>query len=111
MNDDGMGRKWCEPDTVKAGRIVINRAIGRWSTVEAALAAVGNSWPPITANGKSVDVTGLTRSEPQWHTGVGTPPGWGFGASVQIQLAPNVYSLYSQWIHDVKSCTLTVTEP
>ena len=108
MSDDGQGRKWCVPDTVKAGRIIFDRAIGRWPSPEEAKAAVGDSWPPITANGQSLTIAGISRSDPQWHTGVGTP-GWGFSARVLVQLASGKYEIFSQWLFDVKSCTLTVT--
>ena len=113
MNDDGQGNRWCEPDTIKAGRIVIRRAVGRWSTQEEARAAVGDSWPPIAANGQELEVKHLERSDVEWHTnGPDDPaPGWGFSASVEIGLAPGVYSVSSLWLHDLKTCTLAVTEP
>ena len=110
--DDGQGHRWCELDTVKAGRIVMWRAIGRWPSPEEAQAAVGDSWPPFTADDQPLDVTGLWRSDVEWHTnGPDDPsPGWGFSASVETQLAPGVYNLTSLWLHDLKSCTLTVIE-
>lgn len=110
MNDDGKGRRWCEPAIVAAGRIVIWRAIGRWSTQQQAITALGDSWPPITANGQPLVVTNLERSEPEWHTnGDDDPsPGWGFSATVEIQLTAGVYELFSSWLGDVKSCTITV---
>jgi hypothetical protein len=111
--DDGKGRQWCEPDTVSAGRIVFWRGVGRWPTAEKARAAVGNSWPPITADGQSLVVKGLECSDVEWSTnGPDDPaPGWAFFASVEAQLAPGVYRLSSQWLQDLKTCTLTVTEP
>ena len=113
MEDDGKGHRRCEPDTVTAGRIVVRRGIGRWPTPEEARAAVGDSWPPITANAQALVVTGLERSDVEWHaTGSDDPnPGWGFHASVEIQLGPGVYSISSLWLQDLKDCTLTVTEP
>jgi len=113
MADDGKGNRWCEPDTIRAGRVVVWRAIGRWPTPEEARATVGDSWPPITANGQALVVTVLERSDAEWHTnGPDDPaPGWGFSASIEIQLAPGVYSVSSLWLHDLKTCTLTVTEP
>lgn len=92
----------------------MDRAIGRWPTREGAYAAVGDSWPPFVANGQDLAVTHLERSEVEWHT-LGpddpVPPGWGFFARVEIWLDPGVYNISSLWLHDLKTCTLTVTEP
>jgi hypothetical protein len=54
MEDDGEGHRWCAPDTIKSGRIVMYRAIGRWPTKEEAYAAIGDSWPPVVANGQEL---------------------------------------------------------
>lgn len=112
MEDDGEGHRWCNPDTVKSGHIVVYRAIGRWPTEEEAYAAVGDSWPPFVANGQDLAVIHLERSEIEWHTnGPDDPaPGWGFSARVKIWLDPGVYEISSLWLHDLKTCTLTVTE-
>jgi hypothetical protein len=114
MEDDGEGHRWCAPDTVRRGRIVVYRAIGRWPTQEEAYAALGDSWPPIVANGQELAVIHLERSEAEWHTsGPDDPvtPGWGFSALVEIWLEPGVYSISSLWLHDLKTCTLTVAGP
>ncbi len=111
LRDDGQGNRWCEPGTVTAGPIVIDRGVGRWPTPEEAQAAVRDTWPPISANGQPLDAIPLERSDVEWHSDGpdDSTPGWGFHASVQVELAPGVYNLSSQWLHDLKDCTLTVT--
>lgn len=113
MEDDGRGNRWCNPGTVRAGRIVMDRAIGRWPTQEEAYAAIDDTWPPYVANGQQLEIKPLVRSEVQWHTsGDDDPkPGWGFSATVEVWLDPGVYEIVSQWLHDLKTCTLTVIEP
>jgi hypothetical protein len=113
MEDDGEGHRWCNPDTVKSGRIVMDRAIGRWPSKEEAYSAVGDSWPPYVANGQDLAAIHLDRSEVEWHTSGPddpVPPGWGFSARVEVWLDPGVYSISSLWVHDIKTCTLTVIE-
>jgi len=66
---------------------------------------VGDSWPPITANGQALAVTVLERSDAEWHTnGPDDPaPGWGFSASIEIQLTPGVY------LAEVRAGAMTAT--
>ena len=110
MNDDGKGHQWCDPVVVRAGHIIVDRAIGRWTTKEKAISAVGDTWPPIIANGQPLVVTNLEKFGAEWHTnGTDDPsPGWGFHVTVDIQLSPGVYDLSSLWLHDLKTCTITV---
>jgi hypothetical protein len=101
---------FCEPDEVEAGYVLLHFGVGRWKTPREAVEAVGDSSPALTVSGQPVAASRI--SGPEWHTGAGAPPGWGFRGFATVVMAPGEYTLTAQWVWpDVATCTLTVVSP
>lgn len=99
----------CQPATAPAGVMDFEIGVGRWPTPAEAQAAVGDSWPDITVDGRAM--TRVVRQGPEWHEG-GEPAGYGFSSHLRIALGPGTYRVRAQWYWpDGNDCTLTVTAP
>ncbi len=111
-----IGPQGCQPgSTFPAGEIVISLGVGRWSTLEQVNAAVGDTIPKFTVNGRQVEGTPLRRS-PTWHTGDGTP-GYGVDANIVVLLQPGEHDIVAIWTGTsaqwqwTYQCKLTLRKP
>jgi len=76
------------------------------------MAAVSGSTPVVRVNGQTVNPMDVYLSNIEWHSdGMSDPTaGYGFHGYFTLELGPGEYVIESQWLHDYKACTLTVTE-
>jgi len=94
----------CSPNRVTTGTVVLEFGVALWSSPDEARAAMGDSWPTLTANGQSA--SRRYRTDPLEYEGK-----WGFAAYMQFDPFPGVYEIAGEWFGQSRSCTLTVINP